>query len=110
MLQHLDKRQLLASFSKRELPQRTNLGPKDLGELQEQLTKEKGLGYSLEIDEVSMGYASVGIAILDNLKHPLAAIAITMQSNQLEKLQLSSLALLLESAALDLSRKFGHHG
>jgi DNA-binding IclR family transcriptional regulator len=57
-----------------------------------------------------MGYASVGIAILDNLKHPLAAIAITMQSNQLEKLQLSSLALLLEAAALDLSRKFGHHG
>jgi DNA-binding IclR family transcriptional regulator len=110
MLQHLDKKQLLASFGGRELTQRTNLGPKDLGELQEQLTKERSLGYSLEIDEVSMGYASVGIAILDNLKHPLAAIAITMQSNQLEKLQLSSLALLLEAAALDLSRKFGHHG
>jgi DNA-binding IclR family transcriptional regulator len=110
MLQHLDKKQLLASFGGRGLTQRTSLGPKDLSELQEQLTKEQGLGYSLEIDEVSMGYASVGIAILDNLKHPLAAIAITMQSNQLEKLQLSSLALLLEAAALDLSRKFGHHG
>ena len=57
-----------------------------------------------------MGYASVGKAILDHLNHPIAALAITMQSNQLEKLQLSQLAMVLDKAAVELSRKFGPHG
>lgn len=110
MLQHLDKRQLAASFRGRELTLRTNLGPRDLLALEQILKLEQSQGFALEVDEVSMGYASVGKAILDNLGHPLAAIAITLQSNQLEKLQLSQLAMLLEKAASDLSRKFGHHG
>lgn len=110
MLQHLDKKQLAASFRGRELATRTNLGPKDLANLEQILDLERVQGFALEVDEVTMGYASVGVAILDNLGHPLAAIAITLQSNQLEKLQLSQLATLLDKAASDLSRKFGHHG
>ena len=110
MLQHLDKKQLAASFRGRELATRTNLGPKDLATLEQILGLERVQGFALEVDEVTMGYASVGVAILDNLGHPLAAIAITLQSNQLEKLQLSQLAMLLDAAASDLSRKFGHHG
>ena len=110
MLQHLDKKQIGATFRGRELSNRTNLGPKSLVELESLLSLEKTQGFALEVDEVSMGYASVGKAILDNLGHPLAAIAITLQSNQLEKLQLSQLAMLLKKAASDLSRKFGHHG
>jgi DNA-binding IclR family transcriptional regulator len=110
MLQHLDKKQIGATFRGRELTSRTNLGPKSLTELEALLSLEKTQSFALEVDEVSMGYASVGKAILDNLGHPLAAIAITLQSNQLEKLQLSQLATLLDRAASDLSRKFGHHG
>ena len=110
MLQHLDKRQLAASFRGRELATRTNLGPKNLTELSSLLELERNQGYALEVDEVSMGYASVGVAILDHLKHAIAAIAITLQSNQMEKLQLSQLATLLEKAALELTRKFGPHG
>ena len=110
MLQHLEKKQIAATFRGRELTNRTNLGPKNLVELENLLKVEKAQGFALEVDEVTMGYASVGTAILDNLGHPLAAIAITLQSNQLEKLQLSQLAMLLEKAASDLSRKFGHHG
>ena len=110
MLQHLDKKQIGATFRGRELASRTNLGPKSLPELEGLLSLEKAQGFALEVDEVSMGYASVGKAIIDNLGHPLAAIAITLQSNQLEKLQLSQLARLLDRAASDLSRKFGHHG
>lgn len=110
MLQHLEKKQIAATFRGRELTNRTNLGPKNLVELENLLKVEKAQGFALEVDEVTMGYASVGTAILDNLGHPLAAIAITLQSNQLEKLQLTQLAMLLEKAASDLSRKFGHHG
>lgn len=110
MLQHLDKRQIAASFRGRELANRTNLGPRDLVELSKLLDLERGQGFALEVDEVTMGYASVGVAVLDHLKHPIAALAITMQSNQLEKLQLSQLAMLLEKAAIELSRKFGPHG
>ena len=110
MLQHLDKRQIAASFRGRELANRTNLGPRDLAALNDLLELERVQGFALEVDEVSMGYASVGMAILDHLKHPIAALAITMQSNQLEKLQLSQLAMVLEKAAVELSRKFGPHG
>ena len=110
MLQHLEKKQIAATFRGRDLTNRTNLGPKNLVELENLLKVERAQGFALEVDEVTMGYASVGTAILDNLGHPLAAIAITLQSNQLEKLQLTQLAMLLEKAASDLSRKFGHHG
>ena len=110
MLQHLDKRQIAASFRGRELANRTNLGPRDLAALNNLLELERVQGFALEVDEVSMGYASVGMAILDHLDHPIAALAITMQSNQLEKLQLSQLAMVLEKAAVELSRKFGPHG
>jgi DNA-binding IclR family transcriptional regulator len=74
------------------------------------LDKERSNGFALEIDEVTMGYASVGVAIQDNLQHPIAGLAITLQSTELEKLQLSELAKALTKAASELSRKFGNHG
>jgi DNA-binding IclR family transcriptional regulator len=79
-------------------------------ELKKLLASEKEQGFALEIDEVTMGYASVGVAIVDHLDHPIAGLAITLQSRELEKLQLSQLAAVLIASANDLSRKFGHHG
>lgn len=110
VLAHLDQKQLAASFRGRELANRTNLGPKTLAELKQLLAGESAQGYSLEIDEVTVGYASVGVAIVDHLDHPIAGLAITLQSRELEKLQLSQLAQVLIASANDLSRKFGHHG
>ena len=110
MLAHLDQKQLSASFRGRDLATRTNLGPKTLRELKDILTAEKDQGFALEVDEVTMGYASVGVAIVDHLGHPMAGLAITLQSRELEKLQLSQLAQMLIASASDLSRKFGHHG
>ena len=110
MLAHLDQKQLSASFRGRELTTRTNLGPRNLLELKQLLTQEKVQGFALEVDEVTMGYASVGVAIVDHLGHPMAGLAITLQSRELEKLQLSQLAQVLIASANDLSRKFGHHG
>ena len=110
MLAHLDQKQLSASFRGRELTTRTNLGPRNLSQLKQLLTSEKDQGFALEVDEVTMGYASVGVAIVDHLGHPMAGLAITLQSRELEKLQLSQLAQVLIASANDLSRKFGHHG
>lgn len=110
MLAHLDQKQLSASFRGRELTTRTNLGPRNLLELKQLLIQEKDQGFALEVDEVTMGYASVGVAIVDHLGHPMAGLAITLQSRELEKLQLSQLAQVLIASANDLSRKFGHHG
>jgi DNA-binding IclR family transcriptional regulator len=110
MLAGLDAKQLSASFRGRELSNRTGLGPKDLGELRTLLEMERSQGYSLEVDEVSMGYASLGVAIYDNLSHPIAGLAITLQSHELEKLQLTQVAAALVRAKDELSRKFGHHG
>ena len=110
MIAHLDQKQLAASFRGRELGSRTNLGPKNLIELKQILEVEKTQGFSLEVDEVTMGYASIGAAIVDHLNHPIAGLAVTMQSSQLEKIQLSELATQLKASAVLLSRKFGHHG
>ena len=110
MLARLDQKQLSTSFRGRELATRTNLGPKNLVELKQLLAQEKDQGFALEVDEVTMGYASVGVAIVDHLDHPIAGLAITLQSRELEKLQLSQLAQVLIASANDLSRKFGHHG
>ncbi len=110
MLARLDQKQLSASFRGRELAARTGLGPKNLAELKKLLAVEKEQGFALEVDEVTMGYASVGVAIVDHLDHPIAGLAITLQSRELEKLQLSQLAQVLIASANDLSRKFGHHG
>lgn len=109
LLARLDSKQLSASFRGRELGRRTAVGPKNLDELKQILDLERRQGYALEIDEVTMGYASVGVAIVDHLDHPIAGVAITLQSRELEKLQLSQLAAVLIEAAEDLSRKFGHH-
>ncbi|MEY3561926.1 MAG: hypothetical protein RL068_1078 [Actinomycetota bacterium] len=109
MLAKLDKKQLATSFRGRDLGRRTSLGPKDLEELKKILEMESSQGFALEVDEVTMGYASIGVAIVDHLDHPIAGVAITLQSRELEKLQLSQLAAVLIEAAEDLSRKFGHH-
>ena len=110
MLAKLDAKQLAASFRGRELGIRTGTGPKSLSELTSLLSKESAQGFALEIDEITMGYASVGVAIEDNLGHPIAGLAITLQSTELGKLQLTQLAKALTKAAGELSRKFGHHG
>ena len=110
MLAKLSGKQLAASFRGRDLAIRTGLGPRTLTELSELLSRERTQGFALEVDEVTMGYASVGVSIQDNLGHPIAGLAITLQSTELEKLQLSELAKALTKAASELSRKFGNHG
>ncbi len=110
MLAKLSTKQLAASFRGRDLAIRTGLGPKNLNQLDELLAKERTQGFALELDVVTMGYASVGVSIQDNLGHPIAGLAITLQSTELEKLQLSELAKALSKAASELSRKFGNHG
>lgn len=110
MLAKLSSKQLAASFRGRELSNRTGIGPNTLSQLESLLAEERVQGFALEVDEVTMGYASVGVAIEDNLGHPIAGLAITLQSTELEKLQLKQLAKALTKAAGELSRKFGHHG
>ena len=109
MLALLDQKQISASFRGLSLATRTGLGPKNLSELKQVLELERAQGFALEVDEVSMGYASVGVAIQDNFGHPLAGIAVTLQSFALEKLKLSQLADAMLQSARELSRKFGHH-
>ena len=109
MLSHLEPKQLQASFRGRDLATRTKIGPTNITELERILEMEKRQGYSLEVDEVTMGYASVGVAIVDHLGHPMAGLAVTLQSRVLEKLELALLTEVLIQSAKDLSRKFGHH-
>ncbi len=56
---------------------RTGLGPSTLGQLRERLVDTRRRGWSLEEDEVTLGFSSVAAAVLDHNGHPVAAVAVT---------------------------------
>ena len=59
---------------------RTGRGPVRPGELREVLREVRSRGYSLEDGEVTLGLRSVGVAVLDAVGWPIAAIAVTYPS------------------------------
>jgi DNA-binding IclR family transcriptional regulator len=61
-----------ASFS-----DRTGHGPRRPRELREVLREARARGFATEDGEVTLGLASVGVAVLDHVGWPVAAIAVT---------------------------------
>lgn len=110
ILAALPAQQLKATFANQQLRLRTGHGPNDFKELSALLEQQRKTNYALEIDEVTMGYASVGVAVMDHLNHPIAGLAITLQTQDLEKLELELLSTRLRNTAEELSGRFGHHG
>jgi DNA-binding IclR family transcriptional regulator len=56
---------------------RTGRGPATLRQLRDSLSETRQRGYSLEVDEVTMGFSSVAAAVVDHNGHPVAAVAVT---------------------------------
>ncbi|MGK9149054.1 IclR family transcriptional regulator [Plantibacter flavus] len=87
---------------------RTGKGPKRYRELREVLIRASRDGYASEEGGVTLGLASVGVAVRDHTGWPVAAIAITFAGGTPE--ETFALALQAGLAAKELSRRIGGHG
>lgn len=78
MLAALPARQLSAVFPNAEsFTDRTGRGPGDLKALREVLRATRAAGFAVEDSEVTQGMRSVGVAVLDHNRWPVAALALT---------------------------------
>lgn len=78
MLAVLPREQVRALFpDAASFADRTGRGPRRPGELRELLREVRARGWALEDGEVTLGLGSVGVAVLDHVGWPIAAIAVT---------------------------------
>jgi DNA-binding IclR family transcriptional regulator len=84
---------------------RTGRGPARPGELRDLLREVRGRGYALEDGEVTLGLASVGVAVLDHIGWPIAAIAVTYPTDSAR--DAGTLAAHLAPVASELGRRIG---
>jgi DNA-binding IclR family transcriptional regulator len=62
---------------------RTGRGPASLTALRAVLSETRQRGYAVELDEVTLGFASVAAAVLDHNGHPVAGVAVTYPTSAL---------------------------
>ncbi len=78
MLAALPAAQIRALYPRADLlVQREGQGPATLTELRRVLTTVRTRGYAAEDGTVSPGFASVALPVLDQVGHPVAAVAVT---------------------------------
>lgn len=82
MLAHLSNAQISALYPTKDvLVDRNTDGPKTVSELRRRLAQVRVAGYATESGLVTPGLDSVAVAVLDRVRHPLAAVAVTYPSN-----------------------------
>ncbi|MET8575979.1 IclR family transcriptional regulator [Streptomyces sp. NPDC005012] len=78
ILAHSSPAQLRALFARPgDLTTRTGKGPRTLAALTEELAQERERGWSQEIELVTRGFCSMGVAAFDHLERPITAISTT---------------------------------
>ncbi len=82
---------------------RTGRGPARPSELRDVLREARTRGYALEDGEVTLGLGSVGVAVLDHVGWPIAAIAVTYAGDGEQ--DAASLAALVTPMAHELGRR-----
>lgn len=56
---------------------RNDNGPQSLPALQDLLSRARALGYAWEQDEITEGFSSVAVAVLDRARYPVASVTCT---------------------------------
>lgn len=82
-------------------------GPTSLSVLRTFLQETRQRGYALETDEVTPGFASVAAPVLDHNGHPVAGVALTYPSSDVDAVA-GRFAEVRQTAALITSRLSGH--
>ncbi|HEY7009898.1 MAG TPA: IclR family transcriptional regulator [Jatrophihabitantaceae bacterium] len=89
---------------------RNEMGPTSRSALRQLLVETRRRGYAEEHGEVTAGFSSVGVAVLDHNQHPIAAVAVTFRSTDLPAGQRSAVAVHVRRTARELSRRIGARG
>lgn len=108
ILAALPDRHVRALFPSRDVfVQRTGVGPTSLTGLRSELSRVRQRGHAVEEDSVTIGLASVAVAVLDHTGHPVASVAITYPTGADAATSLHELVAKATAAADELSRRIG---
>jgi DNA-binding IclR family transcriptional regulator len=86
---------------------RNERGPTSLSALRQLLATARRSGFADEDGEVTAGFSSVAVAALDHTRHPVAAVAVTFPSPDIDDEQRAALAAEAGRTARELSRRLG---
>jgi DNA-binding IclR family transcriptional regulator len=84
MLAALPAAQIRALFSHPDaFVTRHESGPRSLSALRKLLVETRRRGHAVEVGEVTPGFASIAVAVLDHTGHPVASVAVTVPRSEL---------------------------
>jgi DNA-binding IclR family transcriptional regulator len=84
MLAALPAAQIRALFPQPEaFVTRHDPGPRSLSALRKLLVETRRRGHAVEVGEVTPGFASIAVAVLDHTRHPVASVAVTVPRPEL---------------------------
>ena len=89
--------------------ERHGAGPRSLSALRRLLTEVGKRGYATEDGEVTPGFSSVAAAVHDHTGRPIAGLAVTFPTEQLDMRARSGLAQQVTKATRELTRRIGGH-
>jgi DNA-binding IclR family transcriptional regulator len=111
MLAALPAAQVRALFPHRDsLVQRDGRGPTSVTQLRRELTDVRNRGYAVEEGSVSAGLSSVAQAVLDHTGHPVAGVAVTYPSGEVDAAEKARLVAAVNRTATSLSYRLGARG
>jgi DNA-binding IclR family transcriptional regulator len=86
---------------------RNGLGPRSPSALRQLLVGARRLGYAEEAGEVTVGYSSVAVAVVDHAGHPVAAVAVTAADAEIEGPRRAAILREVAATAQRISRRVG---
>lgn len=86
---------------------RTEFGPTSISALRQLLVEVRRRGYAEEDGDVTPGYASAAVAVLDHTGHPVAAVAVTFPAAEIPRGDRPRLAAQIARTARELARRVG---
>ena len=85
--------------------QRHGTGPRSLPELRSMLTRVRTGGHALEEGTVTPDLSSVAVPVLDRAGRPLAAIAVTLRTDDATPEHVAELVTRVRSTATEIARR-----
>src|SRR6478672_6037038 len=108
MLAELPAAQVRALFPHRDtLVQRDGRGPASVSQLRRELTEVRQRGYAVEDSSVSAGLSSVARAVLDHTGHPVAGVAVTYPTAEVDAAERDRIVAAVSRVAATLSARLG---
>lgn len=108
MLADLPQAQVRALYPSRSaLVRRHDAGPTSLTALRALLTDVRQRGYAVEEHSVTPGLSSVAVAVRDRAGYPLAAVAVTFESDEVDAAGRDRLVAAARTGAATIARRLG---